>query len=78
MREASRIERIVAKIGMLWLEEPDLRFGQLISNIFSRMGYNDMFYVEDDKLEEFLETLLQKYQTVVPMKKGEKDENRKV
>lgn len=58
MRDANRIEKIISKIGMIWLENPDLRFGQLVSNLFYKMGHNDMFYVDDDELEKFLDLVL--------------------
>ena len=63
MRDANRIEKIMSKIGMIWLENPDLRFGQLVSNLFYKMGHSDMFYVEDDELEKFLDNFLDKART---------------
>lgn len=43
MRDAARIPKMLEALGQLWLENPDLRFGQIMSN--ASIG----FYTEDDK-----------------------------
>lgn len=60
MRDPERIERILGKVSEIWLENPDLRLGQLIVNAFrdgdASAGISgDYFYVEDDELEAGLD-----------------------
>jgi len=40
MRELERIERILYKLGKLWVKNPDMRFGQLLINY---VGFYDTF-----------------------------------
>jgi uncharacterized protein YihD (DUF1040 family) len=42
-REAKRIPEVLAALGELWMANPDLRLGQIMSNA------NISFYTEDDK-----------------------------
>ena len=44
MRDPKRIKLLLAEIERLWLQYPDWRFGQLMSNLFA----GDSFHVEDD------------------------------
>jgi len=54
MRDINRIEPFMKILTEIWLESPDLRFWQLIDNIFSAMDGDDMFFPEDYKwLEGF-------------------------
>jgi uncharacterized protein YihD (DUF1040 family) len=54
MRNPERIQRILAKLEQAWHKHPDMRLGQFISNLNdSRDG--DLFYVEDEELEEWIE-----------------------
>jgi hypothetical protein len=56
MRDINRIEPFMRILTELWLKNPDLKFGQLISNIFSYIESDDMFFSEDYKwLEAFKE-----------------------
>lgn len=56
MRDKDRIQRLLLKLGQYWSKRPDLRLGQLMFNINYMLGYgNDVFYVEDDKIEEWLD-----------------------
>lgn len=55
MRDKDRINIILLKLKRIWEENPDLRFGQLISNIYSELGYSDPFYVEDTELDNYLD-----------------------
>ena len=52
MRDPARIDRILAQIRDIWLEQPDLRLCQLIGNAVS--GTGDKYFVEDDDLEAAL------------------------
>lgn len=53
MRDKSRIVRLISKLEGYWLRVPDWRFGQLIENVKIFSGVEDLFFVEDDDLEEF-------------------------
>jgi hypothetical protein len=56
MRDINRIEPFMKILTEIWLGSPDMRFGQLISNIFSYIDSDDMFFPEDYKwLEAFKE-----------------------
>jgi len=55
MRELKRIERILHKIGLIWMKSPDMRFFQLLIN---RAGLEDTFSAwntEDDDIEKRLD-----------------------
>jgi len=54
MRDPKRIPVLLAKIQAFWEKNPDLRLGQLVSNL---AGNEDVFYVEDYNLEKTLEQL---------------------
>ena len=61
MRSQNRIDLIMTKLTKLWKLYPDLRFCQLLYNVSISIGwkrYNDLFYIEDDKLLEELERRL--------------------
>jgi hypothetical protein len=49
MRDPARIDRLLAKLGEIWREQPDLRLCQLIGNALR--SNTDNYYVEDDQLE---------------------------
>ena len=57
MRDISRIYPLCNKLAEYWGQNPDLRFCQFIYN-FMHWIYNykriDPFYVEDDKMLEYL------------------------
>lgn len=67
MREAARIERIMALFQKIWKDHPDLRFGQLYMNLSRRYcierGWtimddrfaNVVWLMEDADFEKFLE-----------------------
>lgn len=42
-RDGKRIPEILAALGELWMQNPDLRLGQIMSNA------SITFYTEDDK-----------------------------
>lgn len=62
MRKLARISRIQNLIHHIWLQHPDLRYGQLISNLYAKYmiprnlyATNSVMYVlEDSEWEEFL------------------------
>ena len=51
MRDKKRIKRIIKLLHKLWKANPDMRLTQLIGNCFEPM---DLYYVEDENLEEAL------------------------
>lgn len=52
MRDIDRIKPFLAELGEIWKKHPDLRFGQLMFNVFADFG--DPFFLEED---EFLVAL---------------------
>lgn len=59
MRDPNRIQKFCNRLAKAWSMVPDWRFGQLIFNAISELG-KDPFYVEDDKMIEYLEDYLKK------------------
>lgn len=63
MRDPERIDNFMMRLGELWKTYcPDLRFGQLMSNIASYSS-RDIFFLEE---EEFYKTVLQYMQDYFP------------
>lgn len=62
MRDPNRIKPFLDRLGKVWKQLPDLRFGQLIENVFEtihqRQGL-DCFYVEDDDMIKTIEAAVQ-------------------
>jgi len=58
MRDPKRINRILIKLMRAWQTGPDLRLCQLIENLVGCGQDRCLFYVEDDELEESLNTWL--------------------
>lgn len=58
MRDKKRIRAFCNRLADAWEQCPDLRFGQLMVNVFGRMG-KDPFFSEDDEMiravEEYVE-----------------------
>ena len=55
MRNPDRIPEILKELEKFWKQVPDLRLGQIISNLsYESMKNNDPFYIEDDDLLELL------------------------
>ncbi len=52
MRDINRIPKIMSLLEECWKLVPDWRFGQLVENLKRYMGVTDLFYVEDDVLEQ--------------------------
>lgn len=57
MRDPNRIYPFCTELAALWSKYPDLRFGQIMSNIerYIKMEHGrDMFYMEEDDLMEII------------------------
>ena len=56
MRDKNRIDLFCQRLALVWKACPDLRFGQLMMNVFDTTDM-DPFYIEDDaminRIEEF-------------------------
>ena len=55
MRDENRIDYMLKLVGKIWHKHPDMRFGQLVSNLYTYTSKTDMFYVEDDELMRLLQ-----------------------
>ena len=51
MRDAARIDKILADLKEIWKKLPDLRLGQLICNVVSDPA---LYYMEDAELIDCL------------------------
>lgn len=62
-RDPKRIEKVIDKIRQFWYMYPDLRLGQILTNVVPR-GV-DLFYVEEDYLikyiDDYIETIKSSY-----------------
>lgn len=61
MRDPERIERILGKLRKHWNRYPDQRFWQILFNANAHLYNDDMtvrdpYYIEDDELEEALDS----------------------
>ena len=57
MRDLNRIKPFCEEFAALWENYPDLRFGQIVSNLARYCQWEtgqDMFYIEDDELMEII------------------------
>jgi hypothetical protein len=63
MRNPDRIDRILKALGELWKQLPDWRLGQLIDNMNHTTG-RDLFYIEDDEIEELIETYKKEWRRI--------------
>lgn len=61
MRDRMRIPMILQLIERYWLQVPDWRFGQLIENIKTFAGVDDLFFMEDDELIQTFEDFFNTY-----------------
>jgi len=57
MRDVKRIKRITELLEKIWDHSPDLRFFQMLWAL--ELQGKDMFYREDDDLEEYLKKSLE-------------------
>ena len=55
MRDVNRIDPTLEALAKFWRKFPDWRLGQLLCNVGRQLGSWDSFYLDDDKLREFLE-----------------------
>jgi hypothetical protein len=53
-RNPARIDEVLKVLGEAWRKDPDLRLGQLISNLSDTAGIGDAYQIEDDLLLEAL------------------------
>ena len=60
MRNPNRIAHLLVLLGRLWKRNSDLRFAQIIEILKSKLGTDDMFYVEDDDLIKLMERMVDK------------------
>lgn len=58
-RDPNRIPRLLALLGELWVERPDLRLGQIMGNA------SITYYTEDDKAELALQQWIDHYREVL-------------
>lgn len=64
MRNPDRIDTILDKIRMVWIQYPDMRYGQLLINIWylkeaaDPFCIADCFHYEDDVLEKCLDKFI--------------------
>ena len=57
MRDVNRIKPFCDELAELWAKHPDLRFGQIMSNIarYMQMEHRrDMFFMEEEELIKVL------------------------
>lgn len=68
MRDEFRIPFFCDNLSEVWINcFPDQRFGQFVINFLSWISKSkkmDPFYIEDDKIQEFLEEYSKMYKTV--------------
>lgn len=63
MRDKSRIEPFCYELAQLWYNYPDLRFGQMVSNIKQYIDEEldkDLFYMEEEELMAIIRKYLRK------------------
>jgi len=59
MRDPNRIPVVLDKLREFWELYPDWRLGQLFNNLQSIIGH-DMFYMEDEMLIDFLDSVIKR------------------
>lgn len=64
MRDKERIRAFCNRLADAWEQCPDLRFGQLMVNVFGRMG-EDPFFPEDDEMIRHIEQFVEESYRVV-------------
>ena len=60
MRDIRRIKKILCLLELVWNQEPDLRFGQMLINHGIVPNGDQVWNYEDETLEEYLELLVKK------------------
>ena len=72
VRDVNRIPRMLSKLEMIWMANPDWRFGQLIENVMlteygkpngqgADLEHHCIFHYEDDANDRYLERALSTY-----------------
>lgn len=64
MRDKKRIRAFCNRLADAWEQCPDLRFGQLMMNVFGRMG-KDPFFPEDDEMIRCIEQFVEENYRVI-------------
>lgn len=59
MRDPKRIEKILGLLQEGWEKVPDWRFGQVIENFKRWVNVTDLFYVEDEEMEDLIKEFFQ-------------------
>ena len=54
MRNPNRISEVLMMLQQGWEKVPYWRFGQLVENLRIYIGVDDLFYIEDDKMIEYI------------------------
>lgn len=57
MRDPARIEKVLNTLKTYWYLNPNLRLGQIFDNLKDSIK-EDIFYIEDDKLENHIKKLI--------------------
>ena len=63
MRDEKRIKPFCEELAQLWSNYPDLRFGQIMSNVKAYLDEEldrDLFYMEEEELMAIIRTQLRK------------------
>ena len=62
MKDKSRIRGVCGRLAAAWERVPELRFGQLMSNVFLAMQSEgkDPFFPEDDSMIEYIEQYIER------------------
>jgi hypothetical protein len=62
MRDPGRVAPFLGKLLLLWQRYPDMRFGQMVVNVFTVQGQDadgpDLFHIEDWQIERRLDLYL--------------------
>ena len=58
MRDIKRIKRICKLIEKVWLQHPDHRLGQMLSN-YCFGHHQDIWFQEDDQSEKILKDMME-------------------
>ena len=59
MRDINRIDPFLKRLGDVWKQVPDWRFGQLMVNVLNSLSI-DPFFPEDDKMIDLIEDYFKK------------------
>lgn len=74
MRDPNRIDGVLAAVGDVWKQYPNLRLGQLLSNVYRDPA---LYYVEDDilveEIQNYYDELARGVDLLKQMKANEKE-----